>query len=166
MPRLLGLELSGGRLALRAVLAAVFGGLAFIVFYLVPAALGGLISQSAGSAGGTYAASVAGALVSPALPIVGLGVAALVFLGVLLRGTKVYGPILVVLGVVLLVYVYTAFQGGTVNLAIPKGAQYSATGSVAIDLAPLMYLLMLAPALTLLKGVVITAVKPDGSQTE
>ena len=93
----------------------------------------------------------------------GLVVAALVFLGILLRGSRVYGPVLVVLGGALLAYVYVMFHGGTIDIAIPQVQQYSISGSVAIGLAALMYLFMVPALLTLVKGVVLTAMKPDGT---
>lgn len=163
MPRLLDLEMSGGKVALRLVLAAVFGGLAFIVFYYIPSALGAFLAQAAGS-GGSSASNIASALINPQLPTLGLAIAVLVFLGVMLMGTKAYGPALIVIGLAFVAYVYTVFQGGIINLTVPKGVQYSASGNVAIDVALLMYLFMLGPILTILKGVVIVVIKPAGSQ--
>ncbi|MDG6937492.1 MAG: hypothetical protein JRM97_08230 [Nitrososphaerota archaeon] len=109
------------------------------------------------------ASALAASLVSPSLPLVGLAVAALVFLGVLLRGTKAYGPVLVALGVALLAYVYVAFHGGTIDVSIPRVQQYSVSGSVALGLASLMYLFMAPAVLTLVKGAVLTVMKPDGT---
>ena len=106
--------------------------------------------------------SVVGALVNPSLGAIGLAAAALVFLAVLLRGSKAYGPILMVLGVVFLAYVYEAFHGGTVALAIPK-VQASVSGNVAIGVSGLMYMFMLAPLLTVVKGLVLTVMKPGGN---
>ncbi len=154
------MEMSGGKLALRAVLAVIFGAIAFVIFYYVPSSLGSYITRFAGSNGGSSASSIVGALINPVLPIIGLAVALLVFIGTLLRGTKAYGPVLIFLGLVLVAYVYTAFQGGTINLTIPKGVGYSASGNIAIDFTLLMYLFLLAPILTLLKGVVLTMMKP------
>jgi hypothetical protein len=109
------------------------------------------------------ASAIVASLVSAYLPLVGIAVAALVFLGVLLRGSNAYGPVLVVLGGVLLAYVYVTFHGGTVDVAIPQVRQYSVSGSVALGLAALMYLFMVPALLTLVKGVVLTAMKPDGT---
>ena len=47
MPKLRGLQLSGTSLALRVVSGVVFGGLALVVFYYLPADLGGLLSAMA-----------------------------------------------------------------------------------------------------------------------
>jgi hypothetical protein len=151
--------MTGGRLAVRVVLAAVFGGVAAALLYYVPASLGGVAEQLAGGANASAVQSIVGALVSPSLPLIGLAAAALVFVGVLLRGTRGYGPVLVVLGAVLVAYVYTAFQGGTINISIPQGVQYGASGTVSISLAALMYLAMVGPLLTVVKGVVLTAAR-------
>jgi hypothetical protein len=163
MVRLLGLELSSGRLALRAVLAVVVALVAFAFFYLIPAMIPGIAKQLAGSANSSAVSGIVNSLVNPELPAIGLAVTALMFLGVFLRGTKVYGPVLIVLGLALAAYVFAFFQGGTINLAIPSISQYMASGSVAISLAGLMYLFMLGPLLTVLKGVVLTVMKPGES---
>jgi hypothetical protein len=157
--------MSGGKLGLRAALAVVSGAVAFVLFYYVPTSIGGFASGLAGAANASTVASLAGSLVSPDLPVLGVAVAALVFVGVFLRGTKAYGPVLVVLGLALLAYVYVLFHGGTIEVTVPSLSQYSASGSVAVSVAALMYLFMLPPALTLVKGAVITASKPEGPQS-
>lgn len=148
---------------MRVVLAVVFGGLAAVFLAYLPAMVGSFAKQAAGTANAAAVESVVSALVNPSLPAVGAVVAALVFVGVLLRGTKAYGPVLVVLGLALLAYVYMAFQGGTIALTIPQGVQYSATGTVSIGVSMLMLMFMIAPILTLVKGLVITAMKPGES---
>ena len=160
MPRILDLELSGGKLALRVVLAAVFAVLAALLFYYVPASIGSFAKSLGGASNASTVESVVNSLVSPNLPMIGLAAAAMVFVGVLLRGSRVYGPILVVTGAVFLAYVYVAFQGGTISLDIPQGQQLSLAGSVSIGLSGLMFLFMLAPLLTIVKGVVLTVMKP------
>ena len=162
MARLLGVEVTSQQLAARGVLAVAFGGVAFILFYYLPVSAASLVSQVAGPAGAPLAPVVSG-LVSPDLPAIGAAVAALVFLGVFLRGTRAYGPILMAVGVAFLAYFYVALHGGTVTLAIPQGVGYSASGDVSIGVADLLYLLMVAPALTVVKGAVLTATRPgDG----
>lgn len=162
MARLLGVEVTSQQLAVRGVLAVAFGGVAFLLFYYLPVSAASLVSQIAGPAGAPLAPVVSG-LVSPDLPAIGAAVAALVFLGVFLRGTKAYGPIVMAVGVAFLAYFYVALHGGTVTLAIPQGVGYSASGDVSIGVADLLYLLMVAPALTVVKGAVLTATRPgDG----
>ena len=147
------------------VLAVLFGGLAALLFYYVPASVGGFAKQLAGPSNASTVEGVVNALISPDLALLGLAAAALVFLGVLLRGSKAYGPIIIVTGLVFLAYVYTAFQGGTITLNLPQGIQYGASGSVSMGVAGLMYLFMLAPLLTVVKGIVLTAMEPGGSPT-
>ncbi|MDG7012817.1 MAG: hypothetical protein JRN46_01150 [Nitrososphaerota archaeon] len=155
--------MSAGKLGLRAVLAAVFGAIALVVFYYVPASLGTLASRLVGPADTPAVSSLVASLVGPTLPALGVAVAVLVFVCFFLRGTKAYGPVLVVLGLALLAYVYVLFHGGTVYATVPTLSQYSAAGSVAISMAALMYLFMLPPLLTVVKGAVLTAAKPDVS---
>ena len=163
MPKLLDLEVSRGSLTLRAVLGAVFGGLSFAVFYYVPANLGSLISPAVPASSASSASSLISSLVSPSLLLIGLAAALLVFLGFFLRGTKAYGPILVVNGLIFLAYVYAAFQGGTITLTLPAGLPSTASGTLSLDVSNLMLLLLLAPILTVVKGIVLTIVKPQKS---
>ncbi len=53
------------------------------------------------------------------MPPVGLLVAALVYLGALSRGTKVYGVIVILLRIYFLAYVYLFFHGGTISIQVP-----------------------------------------------
>lgn len=153
--------MSAGRLGLRAFLAAVSGAIAFVLFSYVPASAGTIAADLAGPSKAVAVSSLAGSLASPGLPALGIAVAALIFLSSFFRGTKAYGPVLVTLGSVLLAYVYLMFHGGTISAAVRALPQYSAEGTFTISLAPLMYLFMLPPLLTVVKGAFITAAKPD-----
>ena len=166
MPRLLDIEVSGASLALRVVLGVVFGGISFVVFYYLPANLGNFLSSALPAASRAAAAGVASALINPSLPLIGLAAAALVFLGFLLRGTKAYGLILVLNGIVFLAYVYTAFQGGTITLNLPAGLPSSASGNISLNASNLMLLFLLAPLLTVVKGIVLTVMKPQVAQQQ
>ena len=155
--------MSAGKLGLRAVLAAVFGAIALVVFYYVPVSLGAFASRLAGPADASAVSSLAASLVGPTLPALGVAVAVLIFVCFFLRGTNAYGPVLVVLGLALLAYVYVLFHGGTVYAAVPALSQYSIAGRVVISVAALMYLFMLPPLLTVVKGAVLTVAKHDAS---
>ncbi len=164
MPRLLDLKLTGAKLALRLALAILLGGLAFVLFYFLPASASSLLGNSLSTAGIPGASGVVSSLINPSLPLIGLAAALFVFLGVLLRGTRIYGPIVIVTGLVFAAYVYTAFQGGTISLTLPPGLQGNASGTIAINASTLMYLFLLGPVLTILKGVVLTVMKAEEPQ--
>jgi len=146
------------------VLGVVFGGLSFVVFYYIPANLGNLLSSALPAASRAAATSVVSALISSSLPLLGLAATALVFLGMLLRGTRAYGIILLLNGAVFLAYVYVVFQGGTITLSLPPGLPSSVSGNVSLNMSNLMLLFFIAPILTVIKGVVLTVMKPQAVQ--
>lgn len=164
MPRLLGLDVSGASLALRVVLGIVFGGLALGLLYYIPANLGSMLSSYLPASTKAVATGVVSSLLSPSLPLIGLVAATLVFLGVLLRGTRVYGVILLANGLVFVAYVYTLFQGGTITLSLPSGLPSSLSGSLSLNVGSLMLIFLIAPILTVVKGIVLTVTKPAPDQ--
>lgn len=160
MPRLLGLQLSSGALALRVVLGAIAALVTFVVFYYVPANLPGFASALLGSGSSTAGETVSGflkSLINPNLPTVGLLLTVFVFIGVVIRGTRAYGAVVIVDGLLFAVYVYLAFQGGTISISLPSGLPSSAAGTVAIGASTLMYIFLIAPLLTMVKGSLILA---------
>lgn len=129
------------------MLAAAFS---LLLFYYLPSNLSAFLS----SRGASLSA------VPQALPTLGLAIAALVFLGLLLRGTAAYGFILIMLGLLFTAYVYVFFNGGRIGVQLQAGG---AAGEVAIDASTLMYILLVAPVLTVAKGVFIVATRREGS---
>lgn len=94
------------------------------------------------------------ALVNPALPSLGLAASALLFVAVLARGGKLYGPSLAALGFVLMVYVWLLFRGGTATLTVPEPVA-GVSVTLTLELGALMALFIAPCALVALKGVVI-----------
>jgi membrane-bound ClpP family serine protease len=95
--------------------------------------------------------------VSPTAPTLGLFIVLLVFTGVLLRGTSVYGLLLILNGVAFLPYVYSLFQGGVIRVGA-MGDAFGATNAnlrLSIDVTLIMVAFMVAPALTIFKGFVL-----------
>lgn len=160
MPNMLGLQISGVRLALRVVLAVVIGGLAFVLFYYVPSHLLDLIDRFLPPGSQSVVSGIVSNLISPTLPTIGLALSAFVFLGIILRGTKVYGPILVLNGLSFLAYIYTALHGGTVGLTLPSDLLQGVSGGVTVDLSTLMLIMLLPSLLTIVKGAVLTVSRP------
>lgn len=166
MPRILGLQLSAGALALRVVLGAITALVTFVVFYYVPANLPSFASGILGSASSTAGGVVSGflkSLINPDLPTVGLLLTLAVFVGVLIRGTRVYGAVVLANGVLFAAYVYLAFQGGTVSITLPSGLPSSAAGTIVIGASTLMYVFLLAPILAMVKGALILALPGKGT---
>lgn len=119
MVRLIDLDVSGASLAARLALGAILGGLAFLVFYYVPANLLGIASNLAGVEIPPQAAGVISSLIEPALPSVGLALAPAIFLCALFRGTKAYGPLTIALSLIFAAYVFLFFHGGAISVAAP-----------------------------------------------
>jgi len=158
MPKVIDLELTGKSLVIRLAAAAFLSLLSFAVLYYIPANLAGIIQRIAGvyptqSVINTLISS----LVSPQLPLLGLVITILVFMATLLNGSKVYGPILTVLGLTFIAYITTLFHGGSLEVTLPQGIGVS--GSVKVGLSTLMLLFTIPAALTLVKGVVITVAR-------
>ncbi|RWX73484.1 MAG: hypothetical protein Metus_1458 [Candidatus Methanosuratincola subterraneus] len=160
MVRLIDLDVSGASLAARLALGAILGGLAFLVFYYVPANLLGIASNLAGVEIPPQAAGVISSLIEPALPSVGLALAPAIFLCALFRGTKAYGPLTIALSLIFAAYVFLFFHGGAISVAAPVdqlvgGLPMELSLSIRVDMAMLMALFLVPPALGVAKGVLL-----------
>jgi len=160
MVRLIDLDVSGASLAARLALGAILGGLAFLVFYYVPANLLGIASNLAGVEIPPQAAGVISSLIEPALPFVGLALAPAIFLCALFRGTKAYGPLTIALSLIFAAYVFLFFHGGAISVAAPVdqlvgGLPMELSLSIRVDMAMLMALFLVPPALGVAKGVLL-----------
>jgi hypothetical protein len=161
VPRILDLDLKTGSMVIRLALVALFGSLTFIVFYYLPTNILNFIKGALPSGSSAAAASgIVSSLIPSSLPYIGLGLTALVFLGVVLRGTKVYGVIQILCGAGFAAYVYVALQGGVVKLTIPPGLAQGTTGSLNLDLSLLMLLMLIPPILTIVKGALLILLHP------
>jgi hypothetical protein len=158
MPKVMGVQLSGGALAVRLATAVVGAAVSFLLLYYLPANISTVVPQGA--------SALASPLFPPVLPPLGLAITALVFLGFLLRGTGAYGFILLLLGLLFIAYVYILFGGGTIYLQIPSSAAYGASGTVAVNASTLMYILLVAPILTVVKGVFILTTHREARAAE
>jgi hypothetical protein len=156
MPRLLDIEVSGGRMAIRLVTGIIGAVIAFVVLYFIPTSAASLVSGSVPASFAAGINSLISSLVNPVMPPVGLVIAVLVFLGALLRGTKIYGPIVILLGILYLAYIYLFFGGGNLNVQIPQGIAQGVSGSLVLQVSLLMSLFMIPAILTIVKGVVLS----------
>ena len=159
MPRILDLKLSGKEFTLRLVIASVLGVLAFLFLYYIPSNLSAIINQLGSNLPAAIPVKELAALVQQSVPTVlptlGLIIVVLTVLSVIFKKTLLEGPLVSTSGLVDLVYVYTLFGGGTLSFAIPKNIVPNTTASISITLTLIMYLFMAAPALTILKGILI-----------
>jgi hypothetical protein len=151
------LELSSASLALRVISGAALAALVFVVFYYLPANLSALVSGSLSATSSAAVSSVATAIVG-STPIIGLVLAALVFLGAVLRGSKVYGVVLIVIGILFATYTYLLLHGGSIGGTLPSNLSSGASGNFAIDVSLLMVVLLAPSILTVLKGTLLIAV--------
>lgn len=148
------LQLSSASLALRVISGAALAALVFLAFYYLPANLSALVSGSLTPSNAAAVSSVATALVG-STPIIGLVLAALVFLGAVLRGSKVYGAVLIVIGILFATYTYLLLHGGSIGGTIPSNLSSGASGNFVIDVTLLMVLLLVPSILTVVKGTLL-----------
>jgi hypothetical protein len=150
------LELSSASLALRVISGAALAALVFLAFYYFPANLSALVSGSLTPSNAAAVSSVATALVG-STPIIGLVLAALVFLGAVLRGSKVYGAVLIVIGILFATYTYLLLHGGSIGGTLPSNLSSGASGNFVIDVTLLMVVLLIPSILTVVKGTLLLA---------
>lgn len=151
----MGLELSSLSLAIRLVSGAVLSALTFVVFYYVPANLAGFVSGRLPSSIAPAASSLASALVGSTLPTIGLVLTVLVFLGLVSRGSRPYGMILILTGLLFAAYTYIIMQGGTIRIALSGNLPQGASGNFTIDVGLLMMIFLIPSLLTVVKGALL-----------
>jgi len=151
----MGLQLSSAALAIRVVSGAVLAGLTFLVFYYVPANLSSLLSPYLPSSYAAAVSSVAAALIGSTLPILGLVLTVLVFLEVVLRGSRPYGIILILTGLLFAAYTYTIMQGGTIAIKLSGNLPQGASGNIDVGVSLMMLVLLIPSLLTVVKGALL-----------
>jgi hypothetical protein len=83
-----------------------------------------------------------------------------IFLCALFRGTKAYGPLTIALSLIFAAYVFLFFHGGAISVAAPVdqlvgGLPMELSLSIRVDMAMLMALFLVPPALGVAKGVLL-----------
>jgi len=140
------------------VSGAALAGLTFLVFYYVPANLASLVSGHLPSSIAPAASNLASALVGSTLPTIGLVLTVLVFLGIVLRGSRPYGMILILTGLLFAAYTYVIMQGGTIGIKLTGNLPHGASGNFTIDVSLLMLVLLVPSLITVVKGALLLAV--------
>lgn len=136
-------------------MGAIFSFLVFLFFYVIPANLTDLVSLAVPSQAEALKGIVS-ALVNPVLPLIGLFLTVIVFLEILLKDTRAYGPLLILSGSGFIAYILVAMHGGIIKLAIPPDLLMGVSLNLIVDLMLLMLIMLLPSALTVLKGLIIT----------
>jgi len=154
MPKILDLQLKTSSLVLRLIVGLITAAVSFILLYYIPANLSSLM-YSSGVRDEIVITLVKG-LVNPMLPTIGLAVAVLELVSAIMRGSKTYGPITLVLGLLLTSYFYLFFQQGAIVIPLSGYIYPGLSGSIVIQTSTLMLLFMLPGILTALKGIVVT----------
>ena len=155
MPRVLDLEIGKGRLALRVLAGAILSAVTFLLLSYTPSNMQEVIKKFVPADISNTVIQIASGLIHPYIPVLGALLSILIFLEVLFRKTKAYGPILIIAGLVSALYIYLAFQGGILTLVIPREYTMGVRVSAYFDLTVIMLLIMLPAILTVLKGVVM-----------
>jgi hypothetical protein len=84
--------------------------------------------------------------------LAGIALTALIVARYIFRPTSAYGPLMIAVSAVSLVYLYYIFLNSTYTLRIPN-----AQVAIGVTYTDLILLLMIVPALTLVAGIVTTA---------
>lgn len=156
--------MSFGSLVLRLFIAVLLSAFSLSVLYLVPGLLMDLLSTIEV---GPFR-SILTQLIEPGFPSVGIVVSVLVFSVMMLRRTKLEGPLLIGLGVALFAYWYIAFSGGTMVLSIPEtsvenlmssGIPVEIEAHATINLTSIMLSLMITPILVTGKGILLSFIR-------
>jgi hypothetical protein len=104
-------------------------------------------------------------LINPITPLIGAVASAFVCATILVRKTKMEGPMLLILGATLIAYSYTLFQGGSISIQIPttnlqqiinENIPIDIAAKITINLSTIMLASMLTPLLIIVKGSVLT----------
>jgi len=162
MPKILDLELKALSLALRVITGIIAAGITFLLLYYLPANFLNILGQfipAKALPDPSILNPLLSSLVNPSLPMIGLLLTVLVFLECLLRGSKAYGPILILTGLSFIAYLYLLFQGGTLSMTVPPTFLMGISAGVALDLTTIMLLFMLPAILTIIKGAVLMTKK-------
>lgn len=159
MVKFLGLNLSVASLVMRLVLGIILGAGSFLIFYFVPANFEKLASVALSEVPPAVVALLS-SLVDPYLPVVGMALAATVFLCVLLRGTKAYGFVTVALSVLYAAYVVLWFQSGAISIAVPEDLlggdlPFGVSLSIRFEMPFLMGLFLVPAAIGIAKGILL-----------
>jgi hypothetical protein len=152
---------------MRRLAAAALSGLATSIFLgLLPAMAPTLIQSLAptllpGIPREALAAitQLARQLIPPSLPIIGFGLAVIAFLAGVLKDSRVGGALVALQGLGLILYVYTAFQGGRVGLTLSVEVGLPVQAHITLDLVNLMFLFLLPPTLVVAKGLVLSLMR-------
>lgn len=156
-----GLMLKGSILKLFEAIAASM--VAFILLFYAPTVLPSRISGFVTVTAGALGSQLLSKLIQPTAPTLGLFIVVLVFAGVLSRGSGAYGLMVVLNGLAFLLYVYSLFQGGVVQVEATGDAFGStqATLDLTISVTLMMLVFMIPPALTVVKGMLLMRKSPE-----
>jgi hypothetical protein len=169
VPKLLDLEIGTASLVIRVILGLICAGIVFFIFYYLPVNIKAILDfilstvvPGSSSIPPSFTSDVLGIAVSPILPFSGLVLTVVTFLEIVMRGTKIYGPILIASGSFWLVVLYIVFEGGNIVFALDQSL-FSGLSEIlpsfalriSIGLIPIMLIFMLPSILTVTKGVVL-----------
>jgi hypothetical protein len=157
------LEISAARLALRVLIALILFSLSLAVLYFIPSALLDLTSTRIPNA---QLLALINQLLDPRIPTIGILSSFLVLATMMLRKTKLEGPLLILLGASLITYSYVLLHGGTIDIQIPVTQIQNALeinipmtiqASLSLSIVALMLASMCPPIFIIFKGAILTA---------
>lgn len=152
MPRILDLQISTLRLVLRVIYAVILASIDIFIFYILISPNDTLLRRFLPASISSHLTTALSSFVSPTLPLIGLAMAALIFLDTIFKQTRIEGAFVMITGGLFAWYTYAIFDGGTMNLAIPSGLVQNVTGNITIQASLIMWLFILPSLLTAVKG--------------
>ena len=145
----------------RAIAAIMLATLTLAVLYLIPRALQLVIAEVQEP----ELQTILNQFIDPITPIIGAVASALVCATILFRKTRMEGIMLLFLGITLIAYSYTLFQGGSIHIQIPtttlqqvinEKIPVDIAAKITINFSTIMLTSMLTPLLIICKGLVLT----------
>jgi drug/metabolite transporter (DMT)-like permease len=152
VPRILDLQISIPRLIGRVILAFILAGIDFFIFYILISPKDTFIQHYLPATFSSHLTTAMSSFVSPTLPFIGLVIAVLIFFDQIFKQTRIEGAFLMIMGALFAWYTYAIFEGGTMNLNIPKGLIQNISGNITIHATLIMWLFILPSLLTVVKG--------------
>jgi len=161
--KLLDIEISAARLTLRVIVAILLFALTLAALYILPVVLQNYVITGIPNA---QIMAIATQALDPKTPTIGILASLLVLTTVMLRKTKLEGPLLILLGASLITYSIVLLRGGTINIQIPVteiqgllefNTPMNIQAAIHLNLTTLMLASMTAPVLIMIKGAILAS---------
>lgn len=145
MVRIGNIEVSKASLAFRIFGGFFLAGLVLFLFYYLPSHLTSVLSPYVPSQYIPYASQIVSIIVNSPIPLLGILLAVSVFFDVLLRGSWLYGIVLIVTGMLFVSYDFFLFRSGQLVSDIFPTQSLGGTSSSFLSQLNLIVLILMIP---------------------